>query len=125
MARKVRIWIARVPGELNDAELGMANLKNAMKDPSVMSEMAKMMQDPNNMAALKNMMSDPNFQAQAKRVAEQMKASGDMPDFSQAAQMAQAFAARAQAGGGAGGGAAAEIARLRAENAALRGAQGF
>ncbi|KOO33001.1 chloroplast light harvesting protein isoform 12, partial [Chrysochromulina tobinii] len=68
-------------GELNAAELGMANLKNAMKDPSVLREVSQMMQDPENMAALKKMMADPSFQQQARRVAEQMKASGDLPDF--------------------------------------------
>ena len=52
-------------GTMNAAELGMANLKNAMKDPSVMGEMAQMMKDPENMAALKKMMSDPSFQQQA------------------------------------------------------------
>merc|ERR1719456_1589236 len=66
-------------GAMNDAELGMANLKNAMRDPSVMGEVAEMMKDPENMAALKKMMADPNFQAQAKRMQEQMMASGDMP----------------------------------------------
>jgi len=37
-------------GEMNDAEMGMANLQNAMKDPSMMQDMAKMMQDPENQA---------------------------------------------------------------------------
>ena len=50
----------------------MANLKNAMRDPSVMGEVAQMMKDPENMAALKKMMADPNFQAQAKRMQEQV-----------------------------------------------------
>jgi len=83
------------------------------------------------------MMADPSFQAQAKRVAEQMKASGAMPDAAQmqkmmndpavmqkAQQMAQAMGMGGAAGGmggmGGGGGAAAELARLQAENAALR-----
>jgi len=57
-------------GAMNTAELGMANMKAAMKDPSVMAEVAQMMKDPENMAQLKKMMSDPSFQAQAKRVAE-------------------------------------------------------
>jgi len=103
-------------GEINDAELGMANLKNSLKDPSVLAEMTQMLKDPENMAQLKQMMADPAFQAQAKAMAQQMKAAGELPDFSQIGQMAQAM--RAQ--GGAGGAAAAEIARLRQENANLR-----
>ena len=39
-------------GELNTAELGMNNLKNAMNDPSAMAEMAQMMKDPDNVAAV-------------------------------------------------------------------------
>jgi len=119
-------------GAMNDAELGMANLKNAMRDPSVMGEVAQMMKDPENMAALKKMMADPNFQAQAKRMQEQMKASGDMPDIGAmmkdpaVMQRAQQMAQMMQGGGGGGGGgAAAELARLRAENAALRQQAGF
>lgn len=118
-------------GQLNDAELGMANMQQAMKDPSIMRDMAQMMQDPANQAELKKMMSDPAFQAQAKRVAEQMKASGSMPDIAKMMNdpnvMAKAQAMAQQmygGGGGAGGGdggAAAELARLRAENAALKG----
>ena len=68
-------------GELNDAELGMANLKNAMKDPSAIAQMAQMLKDPNAMAKLKQMMADPAFQQQAQRVAQQMQADGSMPDF--------------------------------------------
>ena len=103
-------------GEMNDAELGMANLKGSLKDPSVLAEMAQMLKDPENMAQLKQMMADPAFQTQAKAMAQQMKAAGELPDFSQIGQMAQAM--RAQ--GGAGGAAAAEIARHRQENANLR-----
>ena len=102
-------------GEMNDAELGMANLRQAMGDPSVMGEVNKMLQNPENMAQLKRLMADPTFQEQAKRVAGQMKASGGMPDFS---QMAQALGGAG--GGAAAGGAEAEIARLRRENAALK-----
>lgn len=115
-------------GELNAAELGFENMKHAMRDPSAMAEMAQMMQDPENQRQLKEMMSDPSFQAQAKRVAEQMKASGGMPDIAKMmkdpAVMAKAKAMAEMMGaggmGGAGGAEAAEIARLRAENAALR-----
>ena len=122
-------------GALNAAELGMANLKNAMKDPSVLREVSQMMQDPENMAALKKMMADPSFQQQARRVAEQMKASGDLPDFASPEmqqRMQQAMrdpnlmakvqqAMGAMGGDGAGsGGVASELERLRRENAELR-----
>jgi len=134
-------------GELNQAELGMENMKHAMNDPSAMREMAQMMQDPDNQRKVKEMMQDPSFQAQARQAMEQMKASGGLPDMSnvmndpnmmakvqkmmenpemmaKAKAMAQAMyggggmAGSAAAGGG--DGMAAEIARLRAENAALR-----
>jgi len=104
-------------GDMNTAELGMANLKAAMKDPSVLGEVAQMMKDPENVAALKKMMADPNFQAQAKRMQEQMKSSGDLPDFS---QLKQKIEASMGGGGGGGGGAAAELERLRRENAQLK-----
>ena len=94
-----------------------------------------MMQDPENMAALKKMMADPSFQQQARRVAEQMKASGDLPDFASPEmqqRMQQAMrdpnlmakvqqAMGAMGGDGAGsGGVASELERLRRENAELR-----
>jgi hypothetical protein len=105
-------------GDMNTAELGMANLKAAMNDPSVLGEVAQMMKDPENVAALKKMMADPAFHAQAKQMQQQMKASGDMPDFSQLQQMMGA--GMGAGGGGAGGGAAAELERLRRENAQLK-----
>jgi hypothetical protein len=125
-------------GELNTAELGMANMKNALKDPSAMQEMAEMMKDPENVQAVQNMMKDPAFQAQAKKMMENMPDMTKMmqnpemmakvqqmmqdPAMMQKAQaMAQAMYGGAGAGAGAaGGGAAAELARLRAENAALK-----
>jgi len=116
-------------GQMNTAELGMANLQNAIKDPSVLQEMTQMMKDPENMAALKKMMADPSFQQQAKRVAEQMKASGQLPDFSspevqqrmqQAMQGMQGMMGGAGGAGGMGASAASELERLRAENAELR-----
>jgi len=59
----------RRAGELNDAELGMANFKKALHDPSLMSEVGRMFQDPATLAQIKEMMADPHFQEQAKRVA--------------------------------------------------------
>jgi len=122
-------------GELNTAELGLENMKAAMRDPSVMTEMAEMMKDPENQRQLKEMMADPSFQAQARQAMQQMGAAG-MPDLSKmmndpqvmakAQAMAQAMYGGGAPGGGAaaamgaGGGQAAELARLRAENARLQ-----
>jgi len=101
-------------GELNDAELGMANLKKAMGDPGLMSSIREMMKDPNTMAEVQKMMANPAFQAQAEKAAQAMKGGG--MDFSALAQQMGATM-----GGGAGaGGAAAEIERLKRENAMLK-----
>ena len=59
-------------GELNTAELGMANMKHAMNDPSAMAEMAEMMKDPDNVREVQKMMADPSFQQQAKAMMDQM-----------------------------------------------------
>ena len=130
-------------GELNTAELGMANMQQALKDPSAMAEMAEMMKDPDNMRQVQAMMKDPAFQAQAKKMMANMPDMGKMmndpavkakmqqmmqdPEMIQKAQaMAQAMGMGAGMGGGGmgggagGGGMDAEIARLRAENAALK-----
>jgi len=101
-------------GELNDAELGMANLKKAMGDPGLMGSIREMMKDPNTMAEVQKMMANPAFQAQAEKAAQAMKGGG--MDFSALAQQMGATM-----GGGAGaGGAAAEIERLKRENALLK-----
>merc|ERR1719265_723141 len=42
-------------GELNTAELGLKNMQQAMKDPSVMAETMKMMQDPEIVAKARQM----------------------------------------------------------------------
>lgn len=103
-------------GELNSAELGMANLKEAMKDPNALAQMAQVLKDPSAIAQLKQMMADPAFQQQAKRMVEQMQGDGSIADVQRMAQQMMAGA-----GGAARGGAAeAELARLRAENAALK-----
>jgi hypothetical protein len=136
-------------GELNTAELGFENMKNAMKDPSAMAEVAEMMKDPESVQSVQKMMADPAFQAQAKAMmanmpdmskmmqdpAVQAKMQQMMQDpamMAKAKQMASAMygggaggAMGGMGGAGAGGGAAAELARLRAENAALRGAAGI
>merc|ERR1712061_622100 len=95
-----------------------------MRDPSVMQERAQMMKDPENQKAVKEMMAHP--EVQAKRAREKMASNG-MPDISKLMQdpnvmaKAQAMAKAMYGGENVGGSAeAAEIARLRAENAALR-----
>jgi len=108
-------------GELNDAELGMANLKQAARDPAMLKQAMDMFRDPSAMAEVKKMMADPSFKAQAEQMMAQLKASGQMPDLSQMA---------AQMGGGMGGmggmgGAESELDRLRRENAALRARAGM
>jgi len=107
-------------GEINAAEMGMDNLKQAMQDPSAMAEMAKLMQDPDAMRQVKEMMANPEFRKQAQAVKDQM---GDMPDLQKMMQdpaVMQKAQAMAQQMMGGSGGAEAELARLRAENAALR-----
>merc|ERR1719483_2027103 len=128
-------------GELNSAELGMANMQQAMKDPSVMAETMKMMQDPEAQRKIKEMMADPTFQAQAQQAMAAMKQGGGLqaglagmgdigkmlqdPEIvAKARQMAQSMGLSGGAGmpgmGGGGGGAEAELARLRAENNMLK-----
>jgi len=70
-----------VAKELNDAELGWANLQQAMRDPQLMSEVAEMMRDPENLGEAAKMLSSPEFQEQAARIRDEMKATGTIPDF--------------------------------------------
>jgi len=62
-------------GQMNDAELGMANLQRAINDKQLLSEVAQMLKEPENLAQMIKMMADPNFQKQSKHVAEQMEGS--------------------------------------------------
>mmetsp|Transcript_30097 Transcript_30097/g.54704 ORF Transcript_30097/g.54704 Transcript_30097/m.54704 type:complete len:259 (-) Transcript_30097:15-791(-) len=71
----------RRAGEINDAELGFANLREALADPSIMAEVALMLQDPEKMAQVQEMLADPNFQQQARRAAEDLKASGELEEI--------------------------------------------
>lgn len=106
-------------GELNDAELGMANMQRAARDPAMLKQAMDMFKDPNTMAEVKKMMQDPAFKAQAEAMVNKMKADGSFPDLSKMNQMMGGM-------GGAGGGAGmSELERLRAENAALRAGRGF
>jgi len=68
-------------GEMNAAELGLANLKMAMRDQSLMSEVAEGMRKPEGLAELVKIMADPKFQKQAQGLVGQMKASGILTDF--------------------------------------------
>jgi len=63
-------------GDINDAELGMSNLKNAMRDPQLLSEVAKMLREPENLAQLVKMIANPKFQEQAKQIAGQVDWNG-------------------------------------------------
>jgi len=105
-------------GELNDAELGMANLKNAMGDPALMGSIREMMKDPNTMREVQQMMADPAFKAQAEQAAQAMKGGG--MDFSALAQQMGATMGGGGGGGAGAGGAAGEMERLRRENAMLK-----
>jgi hypothetical protein len=54
-------------GELNDAELGLANLKDALRDPSALSQIVQLLRDPENLAEVQEFMTRPSFTAQATR----------------------------------------------------------
>merc|ERR1712118_485358 len=62
-------------------ELGMLNLMNAMQDPSLLKGMAEALRKPEGRAELIKMMANPDFQEQAKRAAEDLRASGVVPNF--------------------------------------------
>jgi hypothetical protein len=66
-------------GELNDAQLGVANLKMAMRDPSLMSEVAQWLRHPDGQVRFIKMMADQKFQRQAKQVADALRETGNMP----------------------------------------------
>jgi hypothetical protein len=68
-------------GLMNDAELGLANLKMAMREPSMLSNMAQGFRSLEGRAELLKMMANPDFQEQATQLAEKMRANGIMPDF--------------------------------------------
>jgi hypothetical protein len=70
-------------GELNDAELGAANLKQALTDPSMMSEVADWLRHRDGRTQLIKMIADPQFQKQAKAAANQLKKDGVLPNLFQ------------------------------------------
>jgi hypothetical protein len=65
-------------GAINDAELGMANLKQAMHDPSLLADMANGLRHPEGRAELVRMLANPSFQQQMKALVE---ANGIAADF--------------------------------------------
>jgi len=67
--------------EITEAELGLLNLKSAIYDPVVLKEMADGLRHPEGRAELVKMMANPMFQEQAKRVVDNMKASGVFANF--------------------------------------------
>jgi len=68
-------------GELNEAELGVANLKMAMRDPSLLSEVAEWLRHPEGQSQLVKMMASPSFQEEAADVADKIKKDGRLPNF--------------------------------------------
>merc|ERR1719321_1463438 len=65
-------------GQLNEAELGMANLKKAMGDQSLLKEVAEWLRHPDGRAQLIELMASQKFRAEAKAAAEQMKKEGEL-----------------------------------------------
>merc|ERR1719161_2278891 len=65
-------------GVINDAELGMANLKQAMLDPSLLADVSRMLRHPENQVELVKMLASPSFQQQMKALIE---ANGAVAEF--------------------------------------------
>jgi len=68
-------------GEMNNAELGLANLRMIMRDQPLLAEVAEGLRQPEGRAELVKMMADPKFQKQAKHLVQRMKTNGVLPDF--------------------------------------------
>jgi len=70
-------------GAMNDAELGMANLKQAMRDPSLLADVAHMLRHAESRAELFKMLANPSFQKQMKTLIEENGAVADFltPEF--------------------------------------------
>jgi hypothetical protein len=74
--------LRKLKGEIsNDAELGLLNLKSAMRDPSLLKEMAEGLRHPEGRSELIKMLANPMFQEQSKRLAENMRANGVFAAF--------------------------------------------
>merc|ERR1719440_869127 len=78
-------------GAMNDAELGMANLKQAMHDPSLLASIAQELRLPEGRAELVKMMASSSFQQQMKTLIEENGAVADFltPGFYAAEQKAK------------------------------------
>jgi hypothetical protein len=76
-----RVQSASGIGEITDAELGLLNLKSAMKDPSVFKETAQFLRSSEGSGELVKMMANPEFQDQSRRLADTMRATGVFADF--------------------------------------------
>jgi len=65
-------------GALNEAELGMANLKQAMLDPSLLADVARGLRSREGQAALIKMLANPSFQEEMKNLIAE---NGKVADF--------------------------------------------
>jgi hypothetical protein len=65
-------------GLINDAELGMANLKHAMHDPSLLADIAQGLRHPEGQGELVKMLANPSFQQEMKDLID---ANGVVADF--------------------------------------------
>jgi hypothetical protein len=65
-------------GAINDAELGMANLKQAMHDPSLLADVASALRHPEGQVELLKMLANPSFQQEMQALIE---ANGPVADF--------------------------------------------
>jgi len=75
----VREWeLENSPRARNDAELGMANLKQAMHDPALLADVARQLRQSDSQVELVKMLANPSFQQQMKTLIE---ANGDLADF--------------------------------------------
>jgi len=73
-----RTWELENSVLLNDAELGMANLKQAMRDPDLLADVAAGLRQPEGRAELIKMLANPDFQEQMQTLIE---ANGVPADF--------------------------------------------
>jgi hypothetical protein len=65
-------------GAINDAELGMENLKQAMRDPSLLADIARSLRRPESQAELVKILANPTFQQQMEALID---ANGVLADF--------------------------------------------
>jgi hypothetical protein len=65
-------------GAVNDAELGMINLKHAMRDPSLLADIAQGLRHPEGQAELIKMLANPNFQEEMNTLID---SNGGLADF--------------------------------------------